>query len=160
LFINRIKQSTKITAIRKALADGNMEKAANMLGRHFSLSGYVVRGSGRGTGLGFPTANIELTPGQALPADGVYATLTHINGKTYNSMTNMGMCPTFNGGKHTAEVYIMDFNKDLYGQKVAVDFIQRIRDEKRFDSIEGLKKQINEDVIKGNTILNAYSNRV
>lgn len=142
------------TAIRQALADGNVAKANRLLGRAFSLQGEIVRGEGRGgPQVGFPTINLQIDPNQALPADGVYATRTHIDTKTYQSMTNIGKNPTFGENKRTIETYIIDFEGDLYGQKARVDFIERIRDEKRFASVADLKKQIAEDVERGKAIL-------
>jgi len=142
------------TAIRQALADGDVEKFDQLAGRPFSLQGRVVAGAGRGADLGFPTANLDINQGQALPADGVYASLACVDGKTYPSMTNIGQRPTFGGGERNAEVYIVDYHGDLYGSKLKVDIIQRVRDEMRFDNIEELKKQVAEDVARGRAILN------
>ena len=141
------------TAIRKALAGGDMKKVCRLLGRPFRLSGQVTTGTGRGIGLGFPTANVNVEPGQALPPDGVYATWTYIGGQAYQSMTNIGKRPTFGGSERTVEVYVLDYDGNLYGQKLNVDIIQRLRNEKHFDTIEALKKQITEDVKQGRTIL-------
>jgi len=143
------------TAIRNALAKGDMAKARRLVGRPFSLHGLVVKGTGRGTGLGIPTANLELNPGQALPADGVYVTRTCVDGKVHQSVTNVGKNPTFGGGKRTAEVHILDYHDNLYGRELKVDFIQRLRDEKRFSSPEELKKQIAEDIKRGRAIFSA-----
>lgn len=142
------------TAIRQALADGDIAKANRLLGRAFSLQGAVVRGEGRGgPQIGFPTINLEVDPNQALPADGVYATRTHIDGKTYPSMTNIGKNPTFGENERTIETYIIDFEGDLYGHKGKIDFVERLRDEKRFENIADLKRQIAEDVARGQAIL-------
>jgi riboflavin kinase/FMN adenylyltransferase len=142
------------TSIRNALASGDMHKVTKLLGRSFILQGKVTFGLQRGTGLGFPTANLEVEPRQAIPAEGVYATMVHVDGKTYRAMTNIGRCPTFgNENKCTIESYILDYNKALYGHELKVEIIERLRDEKRFDSIDELKKQIAEDVRRGNEIL-------
>lgn len=141
------------TAIRSALAAGDMERAGKMLGRNFSLSGRVVHGDGRGATLGIPTANIETLPEQALPLDGVYATLARINGRVYDSMTNIGKNPTFGGEHRSVEVFLLDFQGDIYGEVLAVEFVQRLRGEKQFASAEELKQQIAEDVKKGRAIL-------
>ena len=101
------------TTIRKAMADGNMEKYRKFTGRSFNLHGKVVAGSGRGGGLGFPTANLNVSDGQAVPPDGVYAGWAHINGKVYQTMTNVGLCPTFSGTERTIEAYLLDYNGDL-----------------------------------------------
>jgi riboflavin kinase/FMN adenylyltransferase len=143
------------TAIRKALADGDMKKVRSLAGRPFSLHGKVVAGAGRGVALGFPTANLDIAPEQAVPADGVYATWAYINGRTYPSMTNIGQNPTFNDRKHAAEVYVVDYQSDLYGHELKIDFMERLRDEKKFDTVANLKKQITEDVERGKAILNS-----
>jgi riboflavin kinase/FMN adenylyltransferase len=141
------------TAIRRALASGDMQKYRELSGHPFSLRGRVVAGAGRGAGLGFPTANLEVSAGQALPADGVYASLAHINGKTYRSMTNIGKDPTFGANQRTIESYLVDYQGDLYGSELLVDIVARLRDEKKFASADDLKKQMAEDVRQGKTIL-------
>ncbi len=141
------------TAIRQALAAGDMQKYRQLSGHPFSLRGRVVTGAGRGTGLGFPTANLDISAGQALPADGVYASLAHINGQTYRSMTNIGKDPTFGTNERTIESYLVDYKGDLYGTELLVDIVARLRDEKKFASAEELKKQLAEDVRRGETIL-------
>jgi len=141
------------TTIRKAMADGDMKKVHDLTGRYFSLYGKVVTGAGRGESLGFPTANLEINSGQALPPDGVYASLAHVNGKVYQSMTNIGKNPTFGTARRTIEVYLLDYNGDLYGHDLSVDFVARLRDEKKFKNADELKKQVAEDVRHGKTIL-------
>jgi len=145
------------TAIRKALADGDMKRVLNLIGRPFSFHGRVISGTGRGLELGFPTANLNIDPKQALPAEGVYATWTYIDDKAYQSMTNIGKCPTFGGNELTVEVYILDYHNSLYGHKLKIDIIERLRDEKQFDSIEKLKNQITEDIKQGRAILKPRS---
>lgn len=141
------------TAMRQALADGDMDKVRRLTGRSFSLQGEVVSGVGRGEGLGFPTANLDVSPGQALPPDGVYASWAHINGKTYQSMTNIGHNPTFGGIEHVVETYVVDYHGNLYGSELKLDIVARLRDEKKFATAEDLKKQMAEDVRQGKTIL-------
>ncbi len=143
------------TAIRKALADGEIAKANKLLGRSFSLEGRVVAGAHRGgPQLGFPTINIDVDSDQALPADGVYATWTYIEDKVYKSMTNIGRRPTFGGNnERTIETYILDYQGNLYGRRVKIAIIERLRGEKKYDSTEELKKQIAEDVERGRAIL-------
>ena len=143
------------TAIRKALADGDMKKVRSLAGRPFSLHGQVVTGAGRGIALGFPTANLDIAPEQAVPADGVYATWAYIDGRTYPSMTNIGQNPTFNDRKRAAEVYVVDYQSDLYGHELKIDIVERLRDEKKFNTVAELKKQIAEDVKRGKAILNS-----
>ena len=141
------------TAIRNALANGDMKRVLNLIGRSFSLNGRVTKGTGRGIELGFPTANLDIDPRQALPADGVYATWSHIDGQPYQSMTNIGKQPTFGGSQRTIEVYILDYHSNLYGRKLEIDLIERLRDEKQFGTAEELKKQIAEDIKQGRAIL-------
>ena len=143
------------TAIRQALADADMEKYQRMTGRSFSLSGKVVAGAGRGGGLGFPTANLDVSKGQALPPDGVYCGLADINGKVYQAMTNVGTNPTFGENDLTIESFLLDYDGDLYGHKLSVDFVSHLRDEKKFKNINELKKQVAEDVKRGKEILSA-----
>jgi len=143
------------TAIRKALANGDMKKVLNLVGRPFSLSGQVTRGAGRGLELGFPTANLKINPEQALPAQGVYATWAYIDDKAYQSMTNIGKRPTFGGSEPTVEVYVLDYHSDLYGRQLKIDFMERLRGEKQFATAKELKKQITEDIKQGRAILNS-----
>jgi len=141
------------TAIRQALAAGDMKKVLRLAGRPFSLSGRVASGAGRGSTLGFPTANLEIAPEQALPPDGVYATWAHLDGRTHRSMTDIGQHPTFGGGQRGVEVYILDYSGDLYGQKLRIDIMERLRGEQQFATTEALKKQIAEDIEQGKLIL-------
>jgi len=143
------------TAIRKALANGEMKRVNKQLGRDFSLHGRVVTGVGRGMQLGFPTANIEVSHEHALPADGVYVTRAYIDSKAYPSMTNIGQRPTFGGGERTIEVYVLDYHSILYEHEMRIDVVERLRDEKKFDTAEELKGQIAEDIKQGRAILNA-----
>jgi riboflavin kinase/FMN adenylyltransferase len=143
------------TAIRSALTNGDMARVTRLLGRHFSLHGTVTTGAGRGAGLGFPTANVDVDPRQALPPEGVYATWCYVGGEAHQSMTNVGRNPTFGENERTVEVFLLDFQGDLYGRDLRLDFVQRLRDEKKFDSVEDLKKQIAEDVEQGRAILSA-----
>ena len=141
------------TGIRKAMADGDMEKVHRMSGRYFSLHGEVVSGVGRGEGLGYPTANLHVSHGQALPPDGVYAGIAHVNGDIYPTMTNIGRNPTFGHNKRTIESYLLDYHGDLYGHELKVDFITRLREEKKFDSPDELLKQIELDVERGKMLI-------
>lgn len=142
------------TAIRDALAEGDVKRVLNLLGRSFSLQGKVITGAGRGSELvGFPTANLDIDPKQALPADGVYATWAYIDNQAYQSMTNIGRCPTFGDNDRTVEVYLLNYRSNLYESELRIDIAERLRDEKQFDSVEELRKQIAEDVKQGIAIL-------
>ena len=144
------------TAIRNALASGDMKRVYRLSGYFFSLRGQVVTGTGRGIELGFPTANLAVNSGQAIPADGVYATWAYIDDEVYPSMTNIGRCPTFGGSERKIEVYILDYHGDLYEHEMKIDIIERLRDEKKFDNAEELKKQIAADIKQGRAVLQSY----
>ena len=134
------------TAIRQALANGDIAKSNGMLGRPFSLEGSVITGEGRGARLGFPTANLDLDPLQALPSDGVYATVAHFEGKTYPATTFIGRRPTFDEVERIVEVHVLDFSGDLYRKVLKIDIIERLRGEQKFPDAEALKAQIEKDV--------------
>jgi len=141
------------TAIRNALAEGDMKRVQKLVGRPFSLHGHVIPGAGRGVELGFPTANLDTDPEQALPAEGVYVGWVHIDDQAYPSMTNIGKRPTFGGNERVVEVYLLDYHSDLYGQELTIDIIERLRGEKKFDAPEELKKRITKDIKQGRAIL-------
>jgi riboflavin kinase/FMN adenylyltransferase len=134
------------TAVRKALANGDMELVASLLGRPHAIRGPVVRGNERGRTIGFPTANIAVTPDRALPAFGVYVTRATASERTYASATNIGINPTFNDPRPSIETYLLDFEGDLYGRELRVEMLHRIRDEKKFESVEELIEAIDADV--------------
>ena len=139
-------QPVKSRRIRNALVDGDVAVCPELLGRNHSLSGVVVLGDQRGRTLGFPTANIEVDSQLLLPGDGIYATWAIIEGKRYQSATSIGVRPTFDLTQRLVEVFIMDFNADLYGKTVGVEFIKKVRDQEKFDGLDALVKQINQDV--------------
>ena len=141
------------TTIREALAKGDMKRVQNFIGRPFSLQGRVIPGARRGIKLGFPTANLDIDREQALPPDGVYVSQAHIDDQIYPAMTNIGKRPTFGGSKRVVEVHLPDYNSDLYGRELEIDFIERLRGEKKFDTPQELKKQIAKDVKQGRAIL-------
>jgi riboflavin kinase/FMN adenylyltransferase len=139
--------------IRKALMKGDVKSAGNLLGHHFFISGSVVGGSRIGRSIGFPTANI--TPGhflKILPHDGVYAVDVETGDGWFRGMLNIGIRPTINDNPDhkTIEVHIIDFEKDIYGQQIHLHFIERIRDEMKFQSVQKLKEQLIKD--KANVI--------
>jgi riboflavin kinase/FMN adenylyltransferase len=134
------------TAIRRALADGDMVTANDLLGRPFSIRGPVVRGNERGRTIGFPTANIAVTPDRALPAYGVYVTRAHVLGRTYQSATNIGVNPTFDDPRPSIETYILDFEGDIYGRELRIEVLHRVRGEIKFAGVEPLVEAIAADV--------------
>ncbi len=141
------------SAIRRLLAEGNVSRAGEMLGRPFTMEGRVVMGDRRGRLLGFPTANMKVHRDHAVPGDGIYATIVHREGRQLQSVTNIGRRPTFAGLKRLIETYIMDFNGDLYGRKLRIQVVSRLRDEMRFDSVEDLKRQMARDVAQARKVL-------
>ena len=137
------------TKIRKALAEGNVSLASSYLDSPFSIQGKVVKGQQIGRTIGFPTANIEIDSDyKIIPKDGVYAVKVWTNNNQYKGMMNIGFKPSVNGSKHTIEVNIFDFESDIYGNDIKVEFINRIRDERQFGSLDLLKAQIAGDKIK------------
>ncbi len=136
----------KSTAIREYIKKGEIEKANSMLGRKFSLRGEVKEGFRNGRKIGFPTANVGVSPSIILPLDGVYMGYTWVEDKRYKSLINVGNNPTVNGKEITVESHILDFNGDIYGKTIEVEFCRRLRGEIKFASLEELKKQIEKDL--------------
>lgn len=136
----------KSRVIRENLIRGEVAGCAQLLGRKFSLSGTVVTGDRRGRQLGFPTANLSVPPQMLLPGDGIYATWTHIDGRRLPSATSIGIRPTFNLTERLVEVYVIDFKGDLYGQELEVEFVSKLRNQEKFDGLDALIQQINQDV--------------
>jgi riboflavin kinase/FMN adenylyltransferase len=136
------------TRIRAAVAAGDVEEAARMLGRPYGLGGIVVRGDGRGRGLGWPTANLAVD-NELLPADGVYVSRLRIGvrGESLPSVTNVGTRPTvYREHPRLVECHILDFDGDIYGERVEVELLRRLRSERKFPSVEELRRQIGQDV--------------
>jgi riboflavin kinase/FMN adenylyltransferase len=133
------------TFIRSLLSQGNVRHANRLLGRRYRISGVVEAGAQRGRQLGFPTANIRPDPQRALPADGVYAAVVPLDGVEYRAVANLGSRPTFKEGERLLEVHLLDAKLDLYGRTLDVDFVDRLRDTRRFDSIDALREQIARD---------------
>ena len=134
------------TSIRNALADGNVKDVAKKLGRNFSISGTVVRGDKRGRTLGFPTANIEVGPDMVVPGNGIYATLAFVDGERHIAATSIGTRPTFDGKGRTIEAFLLEFDSNLYNRELRLEFVQRLRDELKFDSVDALLEQMELDV--------------
>lgn len=137
------------TIIRNALKDGDVKKAAHNLGYAYTLAGVVVEGNKMGRTIGFPTANIQPDSEEKLiPANGVYAVKVGLGDEYYFGMMNIGVRPTVNGKHRTIEVNIFDFDRDIYGEKISVQFIDRIRDERKFENLDALKLQLKEDELR------------
>ena len=134
------------TKIRDAIKNSEFEKVKKFLGRPYELNGTVIKGDGLGRTIGFPTANLKVDEHYKLiPNKGVYLVRVRYNENDYLGMMNIGNRPTIEGDKQTQEVHIFDFNKSIYGDLVKVCFLKKIRDEKKFDSLEELKKQLFKD---------------
>jgi len=144
------------TAIRKLIAVGNVAEAARLLGRPYAMSGPIIHGDGRGKSIGVPTANIDVPAEKALPANGIYACYALLDGRRLLAATNVGVRPTFAGGnpEPRVEAYILDFDGDIYGRTLTLEFIQRLRDEEKFDSVEALVDQMKVDIGNARAILN------
>ncbi len=136
----------KSRVIRQRLDDGDVAVSNRLLGRNFSLAGPVVTGDRRGRTLGFPTANVSVNKTMAHPADGIYATWALVDGERRPSATSIGVRPTFGLTERLVEVYILDFDGDLYGQELEVEFVDKLRDQETFSSLDALVDQINQDV--------------
>lgn len=142
------------TEIRSALDEGAVERAARMLGRPHQVDGVVVRGDRRGAGLGYPTANLQVSRRVAVPARGIYAGAFHLaDGSRHPCVTNVGVNPTFGGQELRVEAHLLDFSGDLYGRQASVDFRHRIRDEERFDSVADLVAAIDADAAEARRLL-------
>jgi riboflavin kinase/FMN adenylyltransferase len=141
------------TYIRSCIASGAVELAAHALGRPHRLEGVVVRGDQRGHELGFPTANLAPTPFAAVPADGVFACWFHWNGRRLASAVSVGTNPTFSGRQRTVEAYVLDIDEDFYGRRIGLDFVARLREMERFDSIAELVEQMGRDVKRTRELL-------
>ncbi len=133
------------TTIRKLLADGNVRHANRLLGRRYCIRGTVEHGDARGRQLGWPTANIRPDPRRALPGDGVYLASCALESVERRAVVNLGARPTFQESERLLEVHILDFAGELYGHALAVEFLDRIRDVRRFDSVDELRAQIARD---------------
>ena len=133
------------TTIRKELVDGNVEKAFDMLSRPYMLSGKVIDGKKLGRTIGFPTANLEINQQKVIPKKGVYYTNVKINEKIFKGITSVGNNPTVNGQELTVETYILDFSNDIYGKEINIYFIDRIRNEIKFNNINELIEQLKKD---------------
>lgn len=129
--------------IRKAIQEGDMTQAQHFLGRNYDLSGLVVKGKQIGRTIGFPTANIQVREQtKQIPQDGVYAVWVYYSGQKLKGMLNIGNRPTVDGTYKTIEVNILDFNKDIYGENLKVEFVQKVRAEQKFNGLDALKAQI------------------
>jgi riboflavin kinase/FMN adenylyltransferase len=134
------------TYIRTLLANGDVDRAADLLGHRYALAGTVVQGSGRGRTIQVPTANLEVPASRTVPADGVYAALTSLDGKLWPTVVNIGGRPTFGEAQRVVEAHLLDFEAELYERRLSVEFVSRLRDTRRFESVDELRQQIARDI--------------
>ena len=141
--------------IRQRIREGNVSRAAENLGRLYAISGLVVHGDGRGRKINIPTANIDYPKDKVIPANGVYATWAWVGGQRYPAASNIGINPTFTPDKQTpnVEAHILDFDRDLYDQEVKLEFVEYLRPELKFNSVEALLEKIHADIVQTREIL-------
>lgn len=149
-----IKQTLDAPGVRHALATGDVRKANRLMGSAYAINAPVIHGNHLGRTLGYPTANLELTDSNPfLPANGVYAVIVETDHRVYKGMANAGTRPTISGTTMSVEVNLFDFSGDLYGKTLSVAFIDRIRDEKKFASLDLLVRQLHRDKQKALELL-------
>lgn len=145
--------SVSSSRIRRSLSAGNVTEAAGCLGRPYHLCGEVIQGAQRGRTIGIPTANLRVWDELILPANGVYATYAWVGPERYSAATNIGIRPTVDGQKLSVEAHLLDFEGDLYGREIKLEFIGRIRDEQKFPGLDALVAQIHADVAQVRDLL-------
>lgn len=149
--------SVSSTRIRKALEEGDVKQASRYLERPYYITGTVIKGKQLGRTIGFPTANIAVNETfKQIPADGVYAVKVFINSRTIYGMLNSGVRPTVDGLTHTIEVHLFDFNEDIYGQSIVVHFVDKLRNEMKFPSLEALTNQLEKDKLHALSVLGTH----
>jgi riboflavin kinase/FMN adenylyltransferase len=139
--------------VRRLIEEGEVAKAATLLGSRYRLSNVVVPGDQRGKTLGFPTANLQPPPRKVIPGRGVYAAFAHVGGETVAAAVNVGVRPTFGGDELLIEAYILDFDRDIYGSVLDLEFVERLRPELEFDNAEALVEAMNLDVARVRQVL-------
>ena len=145
------------TRIRRLVAEGRVDEAGALLGHHYAIDGTIMAGAGRGRTLGFPTANLS-TDNELVPPTGVYATTAELNGTRWPAVTNIGVRPTFEAaGAVTVETHILGLQADVYGARLGLSFIQRLRDERKFPDVDALREQIAADVRRAGRLFDNIS---
>jgi len=154
----QLNQGTLISSsqIRQFVSMGRVDLAAQLLGRPFFIDGEVIQGFGRGAAIGIPTANLKVL-GELLPSQGVYACRAKLGRRTYRAVTNIGMNPTFGGESLSVETHLLGFSKNIYGKKIRLFFMEKIREEKAFASADALVAQIHEDMDRAKKLLKRNS---
>ena len=139
-------QRVSSSRVRQALTAGKINEVNGCLGHRYKLTGTVIHGDGRGGPLGIPTANLLVWEELLLPANGVYAAYALLNDQKYRAATNIGIRPTVDGHSLNVEAHLLDFAGDIYGQDLTLEFVSRVRDEKKFSGLEALVSQIHVDI--------------
>jgi riboflavin kinase/FMN adenylyltransferase len=152
ILVNGVRVSS--SQIRALIEEGRVDEARALLGRFHFVSGTVVDGNRRGRGLGFPTANIASRT-EVIPSDGIYATLFHIGQERWLSVSSIGVNPTFGAGPRTLESFILDFDRDIYGESIRVAFLQKIREEEKFADVASLIARIKDDVRRAHAVFDS-----
>ena len=145
------------TEIRKLVSIGNMPEAAKLLGYRYSMSGEVIHGAGRGKTINFPTANVDYPKEKVAPPNGIYACWAKLGNEKFMAATNIGLNPTFTPERQipSLEAYLLDFDRDIYGEVMTLEFVKRLREEIRYTTVEALIDQIHDDVKQTREILSA-----
>lgn len=152
--VNNSGQRISSSRIRSLLIEGEVQRVNDMLGRPYRIEGMVIVGDGRGRTIGIPTANLSVWEKQVLPGRGVYACKVELDGRFWQAATNIGTRPTFDGNQSTTiETHLLDFDGNLYGRSLKLDFVKRLRGEQRFPSIEALVEQIHMDITRTREVL-------
>ena len=156
--INGIRVSS--TFIRELISEGRVDEIPQYLGTPYVIEGEIIHGKANGRKMGYPTANISLKDQIINPKNGIYASRVVIDCKKYFGATNVGMNPTVNGKYLSIETNILDFNEDIYGKRVRIEFLEKIRDEKKFESLDELRKQLDLDTgfVRQKYMLNKKTN--
>lgn len=149
-------QLVSSTRIRELVLQGKIPEANKLLGKRFELQGTVVHGDQRGRTLGFPTANLQIQEGRAVPCNGIYAAYAYVQNERYNALANIGTNPTFRGLHRRIEVHLLRFAGDIYGQRLSVEFIEKLRDEKTFNGPEELIQEIQQDIRKAEQLFDLH----
>jgi len=157
-FINAVHNGDLVVSssrIRSRILEGEVEQAAQLLGRFYRIKGKVIAGDGRGKLIGVPTANLETWTEQAIPKAGVYATFVNVREQSYRGVVNIGVRPTFEQGPviPRVEVHILKFEQEIYGEEIVLNFVSRLRDERRFQNVEALVEQIQTDIAQAEQLL-------
>ena len=150
---NLLGERVSTSLVRSLLVEGDVGQAAWLLGRPHGLAGVVVHGAKRGRLLGYPTANLDIPADLLVPAHGIYAVNCRLSDEPLQGVASIGVRPTFDNGARSVEVYLLDFDRDIYGETLHVEFVARLREEQKFPNVEALIEQMGRDVVNGRAAL-------